>query len=58
MAVSLTCADTGQDCPASFTTETEDELMRHVEMHAGAAHPDMVLDEATVEQVKGLVRKT
>ncbi len=58
MAVSLTCADTGADCPASFTTEGEDELLRHVELHAGSAHPDMVLDEATVEQVRSLVRQT
>lgn len=41
MAYSLKCADLGNECPGSFTTETQDELMKHVELHAGQAHPDM-----------------
>lgn len=58
MAYSLRCADTGADCPGQFTTESEDELMQHVQMHAAAAHPDMTLDDATVGQIKGLVTKS
>jgi len=27
-----------EDCPASFTAETESEVMRHVELHAELAH--------------------
>lgn len=56
MAYSLHCADTGNDCPGEFRTETEDELMQHVQLHAQTAHPDMQLDDATVGQIKGLVK--
>jgi predicted small metal-binding protein len=56
MAYSLRCADSGADCPGAFTTETEDEMMQHVRLHASVAHPDMELTPETVEQLKGLVR--
>jgi predicted small metal-binding protein len=58
MAYSLRCADSGMDCPGQFTTKTEDELMKHVELHVGEAHPDMELTAENVEMVKGLVRAT
>ena len=54
---SLSCTDTGTDCPGSFTTEDKDELMEHVKLHAQTSHPEMVLDEATVQQVQGLIRE-
>ena len=53
---SLACADSGAACPASFTTETEDELMQHVGMHAKMSHPDMTMDDAAMAQVKGLIK--
>lgn len=56
MAYSLRCADTGADCPGVFVTETEDELMQHLQLHASVAHPDMELTPETVQQLKGLVR--
>jgi predicted small metal-binding protein len=37
MAYSIKCADAGVDCPGSFTTETKEELMKHVELHAKEA---------------------
>lgn len=58
MAHSLRCADTGADCPGQFTTETEDELMQHVQLHATTSHPDMALDAATVDQIKSLVTQS
>lgn len=58
MAYSLACADAGQDCPAAFTTETQDELMRHVEMHAETAHPEMELNDELRQQIGGLVKTT
>jgi predicted small metal-binding protein len=58
MAYSLRCADTGANCPGSFTTETETELMNHVKLHAAQAHPDLELTSDTVEQIKSLVRTT
>jgi len=57
MPYSLRCADTGIVCHGAFTTETEDELMQHVQMHAQTAHPDMTLDDETVGQIKGLVKQ-
>jgi predicted small metal-binding protein len=48
MAHSLICADSGMDCPGQFQTKTEDELMKHVELHVGEAHPDL---EMTPENV-------
>lgn len=40
MAYALRCADSGMDCPGQFQTKTEDELMKHVELHVGEAHPE------------------
>ena len=58
MAYELRCADTGAQCPAEFRLESEDELMEHVALHAQRAHPDLSLDDATVGQIKGLVRQS
>jgi predicted small metal-binding protein len=56
VAYSIRCADSGADCPGVFTTDTEDELMQHVQMHASVAHPEMTLTPETLEQIKGLVQ--
>lgn len=57
MSYSMRCADTGNDCPGNFTTETQDELMAHITMHAQTAHPEMPLDDATVAQISALVTR-
>jgi len=49
MAYSVTCADTGADCPGQFTTETKVELVKHLEMHAEEAHPGLELIEALIK---------
>ena len=54
MAYSVTCADTGADCPGKFVTEDKDELLKHVEMHAASAHPEL---ELTPEMVDSLVKQ-
>ena len=56
MAYQLNCADTGADCPASFTTESQEELMEHAVMHARAAHPDLQLTPETQAEIQGLVK--
>ncbi|MGP8009288.1 MAG: DUF1059 domain-containing protein [Acidimicrobiales bacterium] len=56
MATSITCADTGADCPFTVTTANEGELMQHLQVHAAAAHPDMEMNEETMAQVKGLIK--
>jgi predicted small metal-binding protein len=58
VAYSLRCADSGMDCPGLFQTKTEDELMKHVELHVGEAHPDMEMTPENAAMVKGLVRTT
>ena len=57
MAYSITCADSGSACSGVFTTDSEDELMQHVQLHASVAHPEMELNEETDEQVKDLIRQ-
>jgi predicted small metal-binding protein len=54
MAHSIECADAGTGCPASFTTESKEELMKHVELHVQEAHPDLDLEP---QQVEALVRE-
>jgi predicted small metal-binding protein len=56
MAKSAACADLGMDCPGNFTVETEDELMKHLAMHASAAHPELEMTPEVMEQLKGAVK--
>ena len=58
MAYSVSCADMGANCPASFTTESRDELIEHSVTHTKAAHPEMEVNaefmthlEATIKTV-------
>jgi predicted small metal-binding protein len=56
MPYSITCADSGADCPGAFTTTTEEELMQHLQVHAAAAHPDLEMTPETLEQIRGLIK--
>jgi hypothetical protein len=62
MAYSYRCADYPgmQDCPASFTTETEEELWQHLELHGAAAHQEdpaqWTLEDR--QQVQDLIHST
>jgi len=56
MAYSLKCADSGSDCAFAVTTSTEDELMKHVQMHASVSHPELEMSPETLTQMKSLVR--
>jgi len=58
LAHALGCADSGMDCPGQFQTKTEHELMKHLELHVGEAHPDMEMTPENLAMVKGLVRTT
>jgi predicted small metal-binding protein len=55
VSYSIQCKDAGGDCPGSFTTETKEELMKHVELHAREAHPGLQLEP---EQVEALVKQS
>jgi predicted small metal-binding protein len=56
MTSSITCADTGSDCPFAVTTANEGELMQHLQMHASAAHPDMEMNADTMAQIKSIIK--
>jgi predicted small metal-binding protein len=56
MAFKVSCVDAGSDCPGSFTTETEDELMEVVHLHQTIAHPDIQQSKETDDYVKTLVK--
>lgn len=62
MAYLYTCADYPgmDDCPASFTTGTEEELWRHIELHGRSAHGEdpSAWSEQERQQIKGLIRQT
>ena len=49
MPYSISCADTGVDCPGSFTTETKEELVKHMELHTKEAHPEVDLQPGQIE---------
>ena len=55
MAYQLTCAETGAKCPFTVTTESKDELMQHVMIHAQVAHPEMASKPPTPEVIEKLI---
>jgi predicted small metal-binding protein len=56
MAKSITCSDTGADCPFSVRTAEESELMQHLQMHASTAHPDMEMNAETMAKVQSIIK--
>jgi hypothetical protein len=56
MAYKVSCVDAGSECPGSFTTETEHELMEIVHLHQTIAHPDIDQSAETDAFVKTLVK--
>lgn len=56
MAYKLACAETGADCPFEVKTETKDELLQHVAIHAKVAHPEMAKPPST-EQIEKLIHQ-
>jgi len=50
MAHELDCVIEG--CEASITEETREAVLEVAEKHAAEEHPDLELDEATVETLK------
>lgn len=57
MAYSLTCADTGASCPGNFTTESKDELVEHVMLHADRAHPELAGNPELGAMVQTLIKQ-
>ncbi len=48
-----------ESCPAEFTTETQDELWKVIELHASIAHGENPAEwpEEDVAQLKTLIRQ-
>ena len=57
MAYSFACADTGAACPGAFASETQEELMQHLDLHVRTAHPEAAADPAMAAQVGSLVKQ-
>jgi len=55
MAKELHCVVEG--CEATITKETEEEILKMAEEHAGEAHPDLELDEETVQTIKDNIKE-
>ena len=60
MPYSYRCADfPGMEaCPASFATQSEQELWRHIEVHGSVAHQEdpAKWSSADRQQIKDLIR--
>ena len=55
MAYKLVCAETGAKCPFEVVTESKDELMKHVGIHAQMAHPEMAANPPSPEMIDKLI---
>jgi predicted small metal-binding protein len=55
MAYRLTCAETGAKCPFTVTTESKEELMQHVGIHAKMAHPEQAAKPPSPEMIEKLI---
>ncbi|MWG34177.1 DUF1059 domain-containing protein [Halomarina oriensis] len=54
MTKHLDCVVDG--CAASIEAESEDDVMAQVETHVQQEHPDLDLDDETVEMVRSNIR--
>ena len=54
MSKRLECVVEG--CDATIEGESEDEVMEQAQSHAQREHPDLTLDEETIEMVRSNVR--
>lgn len=54
MTMKLDCPLEG--CHTSIEADTEQEVMAEVEDHAGSAHPELELDDETVESIRSEIQ--
>ena len=57
MSYKLVCAETGAKCPFEVVTESKDELMQHVAIHAKMAHPELANDPPSPEMIEKLIHQ-
>lgn len=52
----LRCRDLGFDCGGVIRAEREDDVLREAAAHARAQHGLIQLDEAAIQQIRGMIR--
>lgn len=57
MAFSFKCADAGGSCPGAFQTESREEVLQHIQMHAQSAHPEMKAGPQELQQLAQMVKQ-
>ena len=57
MPKTLNCTDVGVDCDASFTGETEDEIMAQAAEHARTEHGLDQVPPELAEKARGAIRE-
>ena len=57
MAYKLACAETGAKCAFEVITESRDELMEHVRIHAQMAHPELAKNPPSPEMIGKLIHE-
>jgi predicted small metal-binding protein len=57
MAYKLVCAETGAKCPFEVVSETREELMQHVGIHAKMAHPELASNPPSPEMIEQLIHQ-
>ncbi len=58
MTLNLSCGDVMPGCAATFSAETEDELLAQVGPHAAEAHGVTEVSPEVLESVRGAVTQT
>ena len=57
MAYKLMCAETGAKCPFEVQTESREELVQHVMMHAKMSHPEMAANPPSPDVIAKLIHE-
>ncbi len=58
MTLNLSCGDVMPGCAATFSAETEDELLAQVGPHAAEAHGVTEVTPEVLEAVRGAVKSS
>lgn len=62
MPYTYKCADYPgmEECPGTFTVETQDELWQHIELHGATAHDEdpSAWSEEERRQIREVIRRT
>ena len=57
MACTLARAETGATCPFEVVSETREELMEHMMIHARMAHPEMAANPPSPQMMDTLIHQ-